>query len=191
MKLNPLFCFLLLFYCLAFRPAPVVYRVDTAASKLTWTGYAEVGAWAPSGTVQLRQGQLEYDQKTLRNGRFEVDMRTIAHTNADLQNHLRGTDFFAVEQYPTAVFELREVVGAEAVGQLTVRGIARPLRFPVRVTREAGSSLRVQGTASVDRTQFGVQFNSSSFFQNLGDHAIRNDFQLAFDIVAAPALARR
>ncbi|PJJ48070.1 YceI family protein [Hymenobacter chitinivorans] len=188
--MKTLFFFLLLFSCLAFRPAPVVYRVDTAASKLTWTGYAEVGSWAPSGTVQLRQGQLEYGGNTLRNGRFEIDMRTIAHPNPDLQNHLRGTDFFAVEQFPTAVFELREVVGTEAVGQLTVKGITRPLRFPVRITR-AGGTLRVQGTASVDRTQFGVQFNSSSFFQNLGDHAIRNDFQLAFDMVAATGLAKQ
>ncbi|MCB2378296.1 YceI family protein [Hymenobacter sp. BT635] len=168
----------------AFRPAPVVYRVEASASKLTWTGHAELGSWAPSGTVQLRGGQVEYAGNTLRNGRFEIDMRTIAHTNAELQTHLRGADFFAVEQFPTAVFILRELAAGQAVGQLTVRGITRPLRFPATLTR-TGHRLRVQGTAAVDRTQFGVQFNSSSFFQNLGDRAIGNQFELAFDVVAA------
>ncbi|WP_167852119.1 YceI family protein [Hymenobacter elongatus] len=184
--MKTLLLFLLAFTSLAFRPALVLYRVDTAASRLTWTGHAEVGTWAPSGTVQLRQGQLEYGANTVRNGRFELDMRTIAHANADLQNHLRNADFFDVARFPTAVFVLSDVTDHVARGQLTVKGITRPLRFPVRVTR-VGNRLRVQGTASVDRTQFGVQFNSSSFFQNLGDEAIGNTFELAFDIVAQAA----
>lgn len=179
-----LFLLLIVISCPAFRAAPIVYRADAAASRLAWTGHAEVGSWAPTGTVQLSQGQLEYTSGQLRNGRFEVDMRTIAHENADLQNHLRAADFFDVERFPTAVFVLRAVVAGEAVGQLTVKGITWPLRFPVTVTR-TGRRLRVQGTASIDRTQFGVQFNSSAFFQNLGDRAIRNDFQLSFDLALA------
>ncbi|TGE23089.1 YceI family protein [Hymenobacter metallicola] len=181
--MKTFFALLLTWASFAFQTAPLVYQADPVASKLTWTGHAEVGSWAPAGTVQLRRGQLEVVGHALRKGRFEVDMRTIAHSNTDLQRHLQGTDFFDVAQFPTAVFELREVVGKEALGQLTLRGITKPLRFPVTVTR-TGRTLRVQGTATVDRTQYGVRFNSSSFFQNLGDQAIRNDFQLTFDLVA-------
>ncbi len=43
---------------------------NAAASQLTWTGYAEAGSWAPSGTIQLQRGSFEYDGHTLRNGRF-------------------------------------------------------------------------------------------------------------------------
>ncbi|WP_190927337.1 hypothetical protein [Hymenobacter armeniacus] len=44
--------------------------------------------------------------------------------------------------------------------------------------------LRLCGTATLDRTQFGVKYKSHSFFQNLGSYAIRNDFQVTFDRLA-------
>ncbi|RYU79156.1 YceI family protein [Hymenobacter persicinus] len=171
---------------LAFQPAPLPYQADTAASQLTWIGHAETGPWAPSGTLRLRQGRFDYEGTRLRNGRFEFDMTTITHADNKLQEHLRGEDFFAVDRFPTAVFELRELRQGQAVGQLTLKGITRPVRFAATLTRRPDGQLQVRGTASVDRTQFGVNYNSSSFFQNLGSYAIRNDFQLTFDLLAAP-----
>ncbi|MBC6606719.1 YceI family protein [Hymenobacter sp. BT188] len=169
--------------CLGFRAAATTYQALPAASQLTWTGYAEAGSWAPSGTLQLRRGTFVYEGSTLRQGRFEFDMSTITHTDATLQRHLRGADFFDAERFPVAVFVLREVVKGQAVGELTLKGIAKPVRFPVTITTQP-EGLRIQGTATIDRTQFGVNYNSSSFFQNLGSYAIRNDFTLAFDVLA-------
>ncbi|GAA4374820.1 YceI family protein [Hymenobacter koreensis] len=183
------FFLLLILIASSFRNAPQVYRADASASQLTWTGYAEVGTWAPSGTLRLAQGRIEADGLTLRAARFEFDMRTIAHDNEQLQGHLRGADFFDAERHPIAVFELREVSGATARGQLTLKGIGKPVQFPVQVSRMVNGQLRVAGRATVDRTQFGVTFNSANFFQNLGDHAIRNDFQLDFVVVASPVQA--
>jgi polyisoprenoid-binding protein YceI len=186
MKSSVLF-FCLLFATLAFRPAALRYQIEPGASQLTWTGHAEVGSWAPSGTMRLRQGSFEYDGHVLRNGRFEVDMRTLAHTDAKLQEHLRSADFFAVEQYPTATFVLQEITQGQAAGQLTIKRVTKPIRFPVGVEQRP-DGLHLTGTATVDRTAFGVTYNSTSFFQNLGDYAIRDDFQLKFDLVAKPML---
>jgi polyisoprenoid-binding protein YceI len=169
---------------LSFRPASTsTYQALPTASQLTWMGYAEVGDWAPSGTLQLRRGTFMYEGNTLRKGRFEFEMKTITHTDAQLQKHLRGADFFDVERFPVAVFVLREVVEGQAVGELTLKGITKPVRFPIIITPQP-EGLRIKGTATVDRTQFGVNYNSSSFFQNLGSYAIRNEFTLAFDVVA-------
>ncbi len=85
------------------------------------------------------------------------------------------------------MFELREGRGGRAVGQLTLKDVTKPVQFPVSLTRLPDGRLRLQGTATIDRTQFGVNYNSSSFFQNLGSYAIRNDFQLTFAVVADPA----
>ncbi|NVO83876.1 YceI family protein [Hymenobacter terrestris] len=163
-------------------PAATTYRIGPAA--VAWTGYAEVGSYAPSGTVQLRRGRFSYDGRTLRNGRFEFDMTTLAQEQAQLAEHLRGEDFFAVAKYPTAVFELREVRAGMAVGQLTLRGVTKPVRFPLVVEPRPDGRLHISGSATLDRTQFGIHYNSSSFFQNLGSYAIRNDFRLAFDLTA-------
>ncbi|MDU0371817.1 YceI family protein [Hymenobacter endophyticus] len=182
MKLLLTLCVLLTLA--AARPAADVYQVNTTASRITWTGYAEVGTYAPTGTVQLRQGTFAYDGRTLRAGRFEFDMRTIEQEQTQLAEHLRGPDFFDVARFPTAVFVLDEVRAGRASGQLTLRGVTRPVQFPLTLTKLANGQLRVAGTATLDRTQFGINYNSSSFFQNLGSYAIRNEFKLAFDVVA-------
>ncbi|HEX8426752.1 YceI family protein [Hymenobacter sp.] len=185
--MKNILAFLLFVALVAFKPAATTYQASLAGSRLTWTGHAEAGTWAPTGTLQLRRGTFDYDGRTLRNGRFEFDMSTIKHEDAKLTEHLRGTDFFDAEKYPTAVFVLREVGAGTVVGQLTLKGITKPVQFPVVVEQLPDGQLRVKGTASLDRTQFGVNYNSSSFFQNLGSYAIRNDFQLTFDLVASPA----
>ena len=39
---------------------------------------------------------------------------------------------------------------------------------------------RYSGKITIDRTIFGVQYGSKSFFDNLGDQAIKNEFDLNF-----------
>ncbi|MBF9220164.1 YceI family protein [Hymenobacter ruricola] len=169
----------------AARPAATTYRLDPAASTLTWTGHAEAGTWAPQGTVRLREGSLTAEGSTVRAARVVVDMATIAHEQAQLAEHLRGADFFDAATYPTATFQLTEFKAGRAYGTLTIKGVTKPVDMPVAVEPVAGG-LRLRGTATLDRTRFGINYNSASFFQNLGSYAIRNDFQVAFDMVARP-----
>ena len=197
-----LFVFLI-FSLSAARPAPQMRAAGTAnqpqpkdkaravvasyqirPTAVTWTGYAEVGGYAPSGTVQLRQARFTYDGRRPRTGRFEFDMRTLTQEQAQLAEHLRGEDFFDVAKYPTAVFVLQEVRAGLASGQLTLHGVTRPIRFPLTLEPALQGRLHLTGTATIDRTQFGVNYNSSSFFQNLGSYAIRNEFRLSFDMMA-------
>jgi polyisoprenoid-binding protein YceI len=179
-----LFTFAILLLLLsAARPAATTYRLDPDASALTWTGHAEAGSWAPQGTIRLREGSISADGATVRAARVVVDMATIAHDQAQLAEHLRGPDFFDAAKFPTAVFELTSFQAGRARGALTLKGVTKPVEFPVAVEAVPGG-LRLRGTATLDRTQFGVNYNSSSFFQNLGSYAIRNDFQVAFDVVA-------
>jgi polyisoprenoid-binding protein YceI len=133
---TPLIFLLLLMSLASFQPAATTYQVNPAASRLAWIGYAEVGSYAPTGTVQLSRGSFDYDGSTLRNGRFELDMRTIEQEQAELAEHLRGTDFFNVATYPTAVFVLSEVRQGIARGQLTIKGISKPVEFPLTLARQ-------------------------------------------------------
>ncbi|HEX8327324.1 MAG TPA: YceI family protein [Hymenobacter sp.] len=184
MKTLTIFAIFLQFLALcAARPAATTYRLDPATSTLTWTGHAEAGTWAPQGTIRLREGSVQAEGQTVRAARVVVDMSTIAHEQAQLAGHLRAADFFDAANYPTAVFELTSFKAGRASGTLTLKGITKPVEFPVSV-EQVPDGLRLRGTATIDRTQFGVNYNSSSFFQNLGSYAIRNDFQVAFDLTA-------
>jgi len=89
-----------------------------------------------------------------------------------------------VAHFPEAVFELTRVVNGQAQGRLTLKGQTRPVLVPVSITALGADSLLLRGTARLDRTQFGINYNSSSFFQNLGSYAIRNEFLLVFQLKA-------
>jgi polyisoprenoid-binding protein YceI len=176
-----------LFFGLLFLGAlPVLaqrFVADATQSKLTWTGHSEVGNYAPSGTLQLQQGFFDLKSGRISRSRMDIDMRTIQHEDGKMQAHLRGEDFFNAPAFPTATFVLQRISGNQASGQLTIKGVMKPVTFPILVTTE-GDALRVKGKATIDRTEFGIKYNSSSFFSGLGDYAIKNTFELAFDVVA-------
>jgi polyisoprenoid-binding protein YceI len=159
------------------------YVADNQQSKLNWTGHSEIGSYAPNGTVQLRQGLFQVRNGQIGQARVDIDMRTIQHENGQMQTHLRGEDFFDTAKFPTAVFTVQQINGGQASGLLTIKGVTKPVSFPVVVTL-AGDVLRIKGQATIDRTIFGVNYNSSSFFVGLGDHAIRNTFELTLDLLA-------
>lgn len=164
--------------------------IDPDASQLTWTGYAEVGSWAPTGTLHLAKGQLTRTGNRINNATIIMDMTSIRHDNDRLQTHLRDEAFFDAAHFPTATFVLRSLSGTTATGQLTLKGVTKPISFPVTVSPD-GTGLRIKGRALIDRTQFGIRYNSTSFFSDLGDQAIKNEFALQFDVLAQPALSTR
>lgn len=163
------------------------FNIDPAASQLTWTGYAEVGSWAPTGTLRLAKGQVMRTGNQINSATMTMDMTSIRHENDRLQTHLRDEAFFDAAHFPTATFVLRSLSGTTATGQLTLKGVTKTVSFPVTISSD-GIGLRIKGRALIDRTQFGIRYNSTSFFSDLGDQAIKNEFALVFDVLAKPVV---
>ncbi|AUD00377.1 YceI family protein [Spirosoma pollinicola] len=188
MKTLPIFaCILMLVTATGTLAQNQPITIDANASQLSWTGYAEVGSWAPTGTIHLLKGQLTRVGSQINSATITMDMTTIQHENDRLQAHLRDEAFFDVIHFPTATFALRSLTGTTATGQLTVKGVTRSISFPVVVSEE-NNGLRLKGRALIDRTQFGIRYNSTSFFADLGDQAIKNEFSLSFDLITKPIM---
>jgi polyisoprenoid-binding protein YceI len=99
----------------------------------------------------------------------EVNVASIATGIADRDVHLRGDDFLQVVEHPTMTFRSTRVDASESdswlvTGDLTVRGIARPVRLQVEFDG-AGSSpagdqrISFSAAAEVDREQWGLTWN--------------------------------
>jgi polyisoprenoid-binding protein YceI len=162
------------------------YLVNNALSKISWTGYGEIGSYSLTGSLKLKKGNLDYDGKNISKGLFVFDMNSIAHEESNLVEHLKNEDFFHVSKYPTATFQLKEIKDGMASGFLTIKKTKKEISFPVKITTKENQVI-VSGKLSVDRTQFKINYNSSSFFKNLGDNAIKNTFDLSFDLLADKA----
>lgn len=163
-------------------------------SEIGWRASKVVGKH--NGTVQFRSGNLEFSDGKLIGGRFEVDMRTIqnadiedAGTRAKLVGHLKSDDFFSSEKFPVAVFTITSVqprnddANYTITGNMKIKGISKKVSFPATITVNDGQ-VQAKATLTLDRTKWDVKYGSGSFFDNLGDNMIHDDFMLDLDINA-------
>ncbi|HXV26783.1 MAG TPA: YceI family protein [Candidatus Paceibacterota bacterium] len=180
-------------------PADGDYLLDSDASSMTWRGRKPlINGYYDTGSVALSGGAVTIADGGVASGSIVVDMTTIAATDtgrgsADnfrsmLSRHLQSEDFFNVEEYPTGEFALTDLVqdgdGAWTLsGSLTVKGIANPVSFPVRVTNEGGVLSVTAENVELDRTKWDIRFGSGSFFENLGDNLIDDIFTVSFTAV--------
>ncbi|MEU4484819.1 YceI family protein [Streptomyces purpurascens] len=97
-------------------------------------------------------------------GTVTFDVASLDTGNAKRDTHLRSADFFDADHHPEITFaarsaELRDGDQVHVVGQLTVRGISRPLSLTARLTDGDATGLTLDTEFSVDRDQFGLGWN--------------------------------
>ena len=70
-------------------------------------------------------------------------------------------------------------------GTFTLRGISRPLEFPVLIAaKDDGQHLTGQGVLSLDRTAYGSHYGSGKLFRYLGPHLVNDHIHLHVKIHA-------
>ncbi len=146
------------------------FRLDSATSTANWTGYGEIGNFQQSGSINFSMGKIEIERDNLKSGEIDLDMSSIYHEDKNLRKHLLAKDFFAVKKYPKATFKLTKWDRGIAYGILIMKGITKEITVPLTV-HAAGDKIHLEGTAIIDRTQFGIKYNSSTYFQDLGNYA--------------------
>ena len=164
-----------------------VHEAAVSSAQINWTGYGEIGGYSLTGTVQLKRANLLMDSNKIKNAVMLVDVTSISHKDEQLLQHLRGKDFFDVTKYPTATFESDTIIytntnTAMVRGSMTMKGIKKLLQFPVTIIETKNGTV-LSGKMSVDRTKFGIKYNSTSFFGDLGDQAIKDRFDLDFELI--------
>jgi polyisoprenoid-binding protein YceI len=169
------------------------YKVDTKQTKVNWVGRKVVGEH--SGNISISEGKLLAGAKGLTGGTFVMDMKSITNTdltdagyNAKLVGHLKSDDFFGTDKYPTATLKIKnatKTAGDEykVKGDLTIKGITKEVEFPATV-KISEKDVKAKAKILVDRTKYDIKYGSGSFFDNLGDKAIENNFELNVDLVA-------
>ncbi|MBC8018060.1 MAG: YceI family protein [Verrucomicrobia bacterium] len=180
-----------------------VYRVDAEKSSVEWIGRNINNRH--HGRIAISVGECVMENGRPLSGRFVLDMNTI--TNLDLQDegwrsmllrHLKSEDFFDVERYPTAAFELRGVTvidGAtpgtpnlEITGSLTIKETARSIRFPAMVAPLEDGTLKAHAAFDLDRTLWSVSYGSGKLYERLGMHLVNDLISVELFIVARKAI---
>jgi len=105
-----------------------------------------------------------------------------------LEGHLKSEDFFGTEAYPTAEFKTTKIQKGNGAnytisGDLTIKGQTHPVSFPANIVITK-KMVKATGKVTIDRTLYGIKYGSGSFFDNLGDKAISNEFTMDINFVA-------
>jgi polyisoprenoid-binding protein YceI len=178
---------LLLFICFTLSISAQVRKINVAKSTIVWTGKKITGEH--SGSLQFKEGSLTYSKKKLSKGSFTVDMTTLNNTDqsgkdkAQLEGHLKSSDFFGTEEFKeaTLVFKAIKPIAKgtySIVGDLTIKGKTNPVIFDLKIKGNKATTSLI-----VDRTKYGIQYGSGSFFADLGDRTIYDEFELKIELV--------
>jgi polyisoprenoid-binding protein YceI len=113
--------------------------------------------------------------------------------NAKLVEHLKSDDFFSSEKHKEATFEITEIKPTEGPaspsgfhhvkGKLTIKAITHEIEFPAMITFN-GNLVYAEAKIKVDRTKWDIRYGSGSFFNDLGDKMIYDEFVMEVNLAA-------
>lgn len=166
-------------------------QLNVEKSSIKWTGKKVLGKHY--GTISFQSGSLIQSGQSYTGGEFVVDMNSItcddltdAGTNAQLVGHLKSDDFFGVANHPTSKLVIKSGTAKgnnqyEFSGELTIKENTNPVKVEAVLVSEEGGVV-FTGKLIVNRAKYNVRYGSGSFFQNLGDNMIYDEFELEFKV---------
>ncbi|MCK0177918.1 YceI family protein [Flavobacteriaceae bacterium S0862] len=165
------------------------YMANPAESTIEWAGYKPTGQH--NGTINLESGIFTVNNGEIESGTFLIDMASLKDNDgsAKLEGHLKSADFFDVEKYASAAFEVtgfEEVDGKMMLsGNLALKDKKNNVTFPVTVSEDGNTYTITSDMFTIDRSKWDVQYGSKSFFDNLGDKFINDDIELKIVVKAS------
>ena len=194
------------------------YALSVSSSEFTWNGFKPTGRH--NGTIGIKDGTLAVENGKLVGGTINMDMTDIdvqdleGEDKQKLTTHLSSDQFFAVQEYPTAQFQITDVqpyggavasnnenmelvVNEEKVGEyeikdpthtitgnLTMRDTTLSITFPAKVTI-TDDKIEAQAKFNIDRTQWNVSYGDETDpVAKAQDKFIYNTVNVGFDVVA-------
>ena len=168
------------------------HSVNLNKSNIAWAANKKITK-GHNGDVKIQSGNLIVKNNVLHGGSFVIDMHSMtcedikdAEYNAKLIGHLKNDDFFSVEKHPTATIKIKKVFivkGKEntysALADLTIKGITNEIKFPVTLKKNNNDKFIAESKFNIDRSKWDIRYGSDSFFDNLGDKAIKNEIEFA------------
>ncbi len=147
------------------------YKLDPAHGKITWSvnhlGFSTYVGQFVNVAADLTLDPANPSASTLT---ATVPLADVDPNSDGLKAHLQTPDFFDAAQFPTATFVATSIVidaddatEAEVTGDLTLRGVTRPVTLDVQFN-QAGPSMGgvykvgFDGETTIKRSEFGINF---------------------------------
>jgi polyisoprenoid-binding protein YceI len=158
------------------RAESLRFRIQPEASEITFRATSRL--MNADGRFARFSGDVMVDPAVLAGARVSLTIDTASlDTGIEMRdNHLRSSDFFDVERFPTVAFQSVRVEAAgrraTVVGRLTLHGVTREIAVPIDV-QITSAALVASGEFIVNRGEYAMNYNS--FLNPIG-----NEVRVAF-----------
>jgi polyisoprenoid-binding protein YceI len=173
------------------------FELMTPQSIIYWMGSSPTGSH--NGSLKFKESKFFIDQAgKLAGGVFNIDMNSLADLDIsdpeekkDFEENLKGGNFFQVDSFPLAEFRIDSVrdsqdslTNALVYGALTIKSIAKPLQIKAHVNIAENTMLITVPEFVIDRTEWGINYNSKKIFSSLIDNLINDEIKINMKILA-------
>lgn len=148
------------------------WKIDTAHTNINFA-VAHMVIAEVTGTFKEFEGTVTTSTEDFSDARIDVSI-TSASINTghpDRDAHLRSPDFFDAEHHPVVTFtstksSAKGKGGLEITGDLTIRGITKPVvldaTFKGKAVSPYGHMIAAfKATATINRKEWGLQWNAA------------------------------
>jgi len=147
-----------------------------------------------SGTVNF-----DADKPATTKGKIVVASKTLTVGNTMMQEHMHSDGWLDVAKFPEISFEVKElkdaktagnVTTATAVGTFSLKGVAKELSVPVKLTYLKGkladrSGGQMKGDLLVVRANFSIKRADFNIKPGQAEDKVANDIELTLSIAGA------
>lgn len=170
------------------------HTLSLPESIITWKVDYSIGKKGHEGTMKLSSGTMLIQDGIVQGGSFVIDMNSVHVTDMkpddggkDLEDHLKSADFLTTADHPKGYFTvLNSVRNAPdkftVSGYLILKGISNTITFPATIT-ETKTTLRVTSEFTINRTLWGINYQSGSIFNLLKDDIISDDMAITLNFI--------
>lgn len=135
----------------------VYFSVTTSKETVNFAVKSVKGSW-----------KLSTAEAAANSAEGKVDMAAISSGNSQRDNHIKGKDYLAADQFPEAVFTAKsfgnlpaewkegETVSFPIAGTMTVKGISKEVTFESKA-QITGGQLKLEGSTVVTFEDFGMK----------------------------------
>jgi len=139
------------------------FRIQPEASEISFRATSRL--MNAAGHFSRFSGEVMVDPAVLTSGRITLSIDAASlDTGIEMRdNHLRSSDFFDVERFPTVAFQSMRIEAAgrraTVVGRLTLHGVTREIAVPIDV-QITNTALVASGEFIVNRGEYAINYNS-------------------------------
>lgn len=131
--------------------------------------------------------ELDADNK-LVSATATIQVASVDTSNEKRDAHLRGEDFFAVDEHPVMTFVSKSVATRDdtnvIVGDFTLHGVTKEIELPYELNGPindpwGNTKIALQASTTVNRTEYGLTWNAAL---ETGGVVVGEEVEISIDV---------